>query len=239
VVDAGKASLYSIVLLLVLSIPVASQQVEIEEDSEGFDAFVDTNFSSSFQMDIRTGLEEISLEESDGSYSMTERPEMKSREFVSPQGSLKVKESPNASVETVRTAYGVLKTGFRDGENISSFSGPEDMKSRVQNIKERLEANLSVKKREASMKKSVVMEKILPDVSVSHEFGDSERIVISNDGEESVSLGGWTVKNSDPDIFELEEDLSSGAEIVLYPEEAGNADRLHLRPKYTGCSVTR
>ncbi|AOV94416.1 hypothetical protein AQV86_00650 [Nanohaloarchaea archaeon SG9] len=221
-VEAGKASVYSVVLLLVFSIPVASQQVDIQESSEGFNAFVNTNFSSSFQMDIGTGLEEISLEDSDGSYSMTERPEKKTRKFVSPHGSLKVEKTPNMSVETVRTPYGVLKTGFREGENISSFSGPEDLKDRVREIREKLKSNLSVSRREASVKKSVVMEKMLPDVSLSHEFGDSESITISNDEEESISLDGWKVKNSDPDVYELKKTLSPGEEVVLYPKEAGN-----------------
>ncbi len=222
VVDTRKASVYSVVLLLVFSIPVASQQVDIEGGSEGFDAFVDTNFSSNFQMDIGSGLKELDLEESDSSYSMVEEPERKVRELVTPQGSLRIEESPNTSVKTVTTAYGVLKKGFRNGENISSFSGPEDMKDKVEKIFEGLKGNLSVKMREASVRKDVVMEKILPDVSVDHRFGDSERIVLSNEGTERISLEGWTVKNSDPDVYELDRVVSPGKDVVLYPDRAGN-----------------
>lgn len=221
-VEARKASVYSVVLLLVFSIPVASQQVDIQDDSKGFRAFVDTNFSSSFQMDIGSGVKEMDLEESGSSYSMVEEPQRKVRELVTPQGSLRIEESPNSSVKTVRTPYGVLKKGFRDGENISSFSGPEDMKYKVEKIFEGLKSNLSVKMREASVKKDVVMERLLPDVSLNHRFGDSERILIENSGGESISLDGWTVQNSDPDVYELDRTLSSGERVVLYPDEAGN-----------------
>lgn len=221
-VEARKASVYSVVLLLVFSIPVASQQVDIKEGSEGFKAFVDTNFSSNFQMDIGSGMEEIDLEESESSYSIVEEPEKKVRELVTPDGSLRIEESPNMSVETVKTPYGVLKKGFRDGENISSFSGPEDMRKRVKEIREGLKANLSVKMREASIKRDVVMDRLLPDVSVNHRFGESERIILSNGGSESISLDGWTVENSDPDVYELGTTLSPDEKVILYPDEAGN-----------------
>lgn len=222
VVEPRKASVYSVVLLLVFSIPVASQQVDIQRDSEGFDAFVDTNFSSNFQMDIGSGLKKLDLEESGSSYSMVEEPERKVRELVTPQGSLRIEESPNASVKTVTTPYGVLKKGFRDGENISGFSGPEDMRDKAEKIFEGLKGNLSLKMREASVRKDVVMERLLPDVSVDRRFGGSERIVVSNEGTERISLEGWTVENSDPDVYELGRTLSGDGKVVLYPGDAGN-----------------
>lgn len=222
-VDSRRAAVFSVTMALVFSIPAASQSVEIEEGMDGFRASVDTNFSTGFELNVSQGREEMVLRDSDSRYSRVEKSSSSMEKFVTPEGKLRVEQTPNLSMKIVETPYGTLKTGFRDGKNISEFTGPEELRPRVEKLKQQLMMNATVREREASAKKRIVLDRMLPDVSVTAESTEShEYINVTNSGSEEVSVNGWTVKNSDPDSFTLEETLGPGETVTLYAGSRGN-----------------
>lgn len=220
-VDSRSAVIFSATLVLLFSIPAASQQVEIQETVEsGFDAVVDTNFTTNFKLNISSGSEEMKLIDSESRYSIDTRPSTQIKKFTTPKGKLKIVKSPNRSITTVETPYGTLKTGFRDGENVSSFSGEESMRPEVEKIREELLTNMSVREREASAKKAVVMDRILPDVKIRSGYTESsEYVEVTNTGSEVVPVEGWTFENSDPDAYTLDTVLAANETIRYYAGE--------------------
>lgn len=218
--SSRRAIVFSIIILITFTIPAASQTVEIKDSGDGFDAFVDSGFSTAFDLNISEGLERLKLKDSEGSYSIESTPSALEKKLVTPRGTLEIKRTANMSVKTVRTPYGTLKTGFRDGENVSSFTGPEKMRNKVKKIRKGLLENLTVKDREASAKKSVVMEKMLPDVEIEPRFtNSSEYVLVSNTGENNVSMKGWQIENSDPDRYQFDMTLGPGESVKLYSGE--------------------
>lgn len=215
-----RAIVFSAALLMLFTIPVASQSVDIRESGEGFDAFVDTGFSTSFDLNISEGLEKMKLVDSESRYRVERTPSSMEKTLTTPRGRLEIKRTANLSLETVETPYGTLKTGFRNGENVSSFTGPEKLRDRAEKIRGMLMENLTVKEREASAKKRTVMARILPDIEVEPVFtNSSEYVLLSNNGEEKVSLEGWKLENSDPDRYRLGLKLEPGEELRLYSDD--------------------
>lgn len=219
-VGSRRAVVFSTLVLIAFTIPVASQSVEMSESEDGFDAFIDTGFSTSFNLNISEGLESMQLVDSESSYTVESTPSSLEKKLVTPRGNLEIRRTANLSLKTVETPYGTLKTGFRDGKNISIFTGPEELRGKAEKIREGLLQNLSVAEREASARKAAVMNKMLPDVEIEPEFtNSSEYVLVSNTGDKNVSLDGWRLENSDPDRYRLGLELGPGEAVRLYSGE--------------------
>ncbi|MFB6115699.1 MAG: lamin tail domain-containing protein [Candidatus Nanohalobium sp.] len=217
-VEAKQAIIFSIVFVVLLSIPVASQQVKIQESSKnGFKAVIDTDFSDKFSFRMDAGMEKMKLVDSEARFRMMERPSKKVKSIDTPRGSLKITRSNNSVVKKVETPYGTLKTGVKNGERFSSFTGLN--RSKVEALKQRLEKRLGKKMREASAKKQVVLDRVLPDVELSvAEGGSSEHINITNVDNRTLGAS-WTLSNEAGDSYSVNRVLAPGETLTLYSKD--------------------
>jgi hypothetical protein len=223
-IGSRRAIVFSAAVLFLFTIPVASQSVDIQNSGDGFDAFVDTGFSKAFDLNISEGIERMNLVDSDSRYRVESTPSSVEKKLVTPRGTLEIIRTTNLSLKTVETPYGTLKTGFSNGKNVSTFTGPEDLREKVERIRDELIKNLTVEEREASAKKRVVLDRILPDIEVEPVFtNSSEYVLLSNAGGENVSLKGWKLENSDPDSYRLSLELGPDEDIRLYAGEVPEA----------------
>ena len=218
-VDAKEAFMFSAIFVTLLSIPAASEQVKIQESSEdGFEAVIDTNFSDKFNYEMEAGKEDIKMVDSESEFRRIKRPSKDVKKINTPEGTLRVEKSNDSIVRRVETPYGELETSIKDGRRSESFSGMN--RSRVEALKDDLMDELGKKTREASSKKNVALDKILPDVSIEvDEGGESEHINITNTGNSVVSADSWTVKNNEDQTYQFDRTLEPGETYTLYSKE--------------------
>lgn len=221
-VDAKQAIIFSAVFVVLVSIPAASEQVKIQENSKnGFEAVIDTEFSDKFSFSMESGLEKMELVNSESRFNMRERPSERFKSIDTPRGSLEVTRTNSSVVRKVKSPYGTLKTGIRDGKRFASFEGLN--RSRVEELKEDLVSRMNTKKREADAKRRAVMDRILADVDlVVTEGGDSEHVNVTNVDNRTLSIDGWTITNLEGDVYTLEGVLAPEETRTLYPKEYGD-----------------
>lgn len=218
-VDVKEAVMFSAIFVTLLSIPAASEQVKIEESSEnGFEAVIDTNFSDRFNYDMEAGKEDIKMIDSESKFRHVKRPSKDVKEINTPEGTLRVEKSNDSIVKNVETPYGNLKISIKNGRRSESFSGLN--KSRVEALKDDLMSQLDKKKREADSKKSVALDRILPDVSIEvDEGGESEHINITNTGNSVISADRWEIQNTEGQTYRFDRTLDPGETFTLYSKD--------------------
>ncbi|MFB6174421.1 MAG: hypothetical protein ABEJ87_00400 [Candidatus Nanohalobium sp.] len=217
-VDARRAIVFSATLTVLLSVPVASQQVRIQQKDGGFNAVVSTDYTTNYRLNTSTGKRSMELVDSRSRYSYTQRPSVKREKFVTSKGLLRKRRTANESLTILKTPYGTLKTGYRDGENVSKFTGPEGMRSRVLKIRRKLMKRMNVSHRESVARKRSVMDRVLPDVEMSSDY-QLDTINLTNAGNSTVSLKGWRIvksgKTEEPYPVELETVLGPGENMSM------------------------
>jgi len=218
-VDVKEAFMFSAIFVTLLSIPAASEQVKIEEDSKnGFEAVIDTNFSDRFNYDMEAGKEDIKMVDSESEFRHIQRPSKDVKKINTPEGTLKVEKSNDSIVRKVESPYGSLEISIKEGRRSESFSGMN--RSRVEALKDDLMDELGKKTREASSKKNVALDRILPDVSVEvDEGGESEHINITNTGNSVVSADSWIVQNTEEQKYRFDRKLDPGETYTLYSKD--------------------
>ena len=218
-VDSRDAIVLSGILVALLSIPAASERINIEEGPEnGLDAEIETNLSDKFSLEMSPGKERIEMVDSTSSYTRDQKPSKKIKKITSPEGILKVRKSNNSILKTVETPYGTLKTGIKNGKRFSDFSGLN--KSKVRDVKKKLSDRLAKKGREADAKRRTVLEKVLTDIELEvSEGGEDEHINLTNKESSSISTEGWTVENDEGDVYTISGSLSADGTLTLFSKE--------------------
>jgi hypothetical protein len=204
--DVRESVVFAALAVIIISIPSASQTVEIEEDE--YRGVIESEFSDHFQVDFDTGKIFTEAISGDSKLEINKSFRKKTVELQTSQGFIRKERTNDSIVKSVQTPYGKFKSGVRKGENFSEFDGGN--RAKAENIREELEKRLEEKMGEAEEKRQIVVSRILPDVELSVEYNhDTEHFNLTNQGEETVDLEGWTVvsEGSSRDTLQLDGEL--------------------------------
>lgn len=225
--DPREAALFAAATLVLISIPAASQNVEIESE-DSLSGEINSKFSDHFETNFEAGkifLREIN---SDYRYEKNESYDKTVTVFQTSKGYIQKTVTNNSIIKTIQTPYGTFKSGVKDGENISSFDGGN--REEAEEIRSNLENKMSERSETAQEKKRIVMSRILPDIELSVEQKQEiEHFNLTNNEDEEVDLENWYImsEGTNKDTLNLERTISSGETLTFYSggkEEVNGAE---------------
>lgn len=217
--DTGEAAILAALCVILVSIPAASQNVEVTE--EGYSGFIDSEFSDMFEVDFRPGKLLLEMFDSERRLEVNKSYMQRKVKLQTSKGFIRKLESSNSINTTVQTPYGRFKSGVVNGENFSDFDGGD--KEKAEEVKKALENELEESLESANKKKMALIQEMLPAITVDVEArnDDVEHFKLSNNGEEKVELEDWTVVAEDSDgevggSIEPETGLEAGEKRIYY-----------------------
>ncbi|MFB6191316.1 MAG: lamin tail domain-containing protein [Candidatus Nanohaloarchaea archaeon] len=248
-----QAAIAASVIVGLLSVPVASQQVEMtgaataelpdvstsesvpKEVSrtttpEGFRATVETAFNS-FRTSISSGKANVTLENAGSELEVQRTPGRTEWSLTTPQGTLTIKESSERTVEKVSTPHGDLRIVVEEGSRETSFSGSERRK--VEQARRELHQLLEQKKKELQDRKQRLRKRAMPDIEViansstatsSDSSGSPEHVVIVNREFEPVNLEGWTLSDTSSTHEFGDVTVEAGEKLRVYTDSDSAVD---------------
>lgn len=217
--DPKEAAVFAAATLVLISIPAASQNVEIES-KDSLSGEINSKFSDHFETDFETGkifLREIS---SDHRYEKNESYDKTVTVFQTSRGYIEKTVTNNSIIKTIKTPYGTFKSGVKNGENISSFDGGN--REEAEKLRADLEEKMSERAGKTQEKKRIVMSKILPDIELDVEQKQEiEHFNLTNNEDEEVDLEKWYIlsEGTNKDTLNLERTISPGETLTFYSGE--------------------
>ncbi len=220
--DLRESVVFAALGVIIVSIPAASQNVEIQEDQ--YSGMIDSKFSELFKVDFMEGKVFTKALSSDSKLVINKSFRKKVIEFQTSEGSIRKIWTNNSIVKKVQTPHGSFESGVRDGENFSEYDGSS--RGRAESLKDKLEQRLKEKLSRAEEKRKIVVQKILPNVEMSVQSShDIEHFNLTNQGDETVKLEDWRVlsEGSSRDSMQLSGKLEPG-EKLSFTGSAGEVD---------------
>ena len=209
-----ESVLMAFVVVVLVSVPAASQNVEISGKEEGV---IDSLFSDRFEADFKSGKEFLDLKDSEARLEVNRSFDKNVKLLQTATGYFKVVKTNSSIDKVVNTPYGRFEFGVDQGESYSRFEG--DKKSEAEDIRSDLEELMDEKEKEVNEKRDIVVEELLPDVDLEVEDDtDIEHFNLTNNGENAVDMSGWSVitKGSGRDSYNLTRTIESGETITYY-----------------------
>lgn len=214
--DPKEAAVFAFLVTALLSIPAASQEVDITSE-DPLAGEIQSKFSDHFEVEFDPGkvfMKEIS---SESKFEMNKSYREKTTVFQTPRGYIEKTVSNDSIIKTVHTPFGTFKSGVEDGENISSFEG--DKRNQAERIKEELEDEMSERAEKVEEKKRLVMGRMLPDIELEvEEEHEVEHFNLTNKEDDEIDLSGWRVlsQGTNQDTLSLDRKISSGETLTFY-----------------------
>lgn len=235
--DPKEAAVFAAATLVLISIPAASQNVEIES-KDSLSGEINSKFSDHFETDFEAGkifLREIS---SDYRYEKNESYDKTVAVFQTSRGYIEKTVTNNSIIKTIKTPYGTFKSGVKNGENISSFDGGN--REEAEKIRSNLEEKMSERSKSAQEKKRIVMSRILPDIDLDVEQEQEiEHFNLNNNEDEEVDLENWYVlsKGTNKYTLNLERTISPGETLTFYSGEREEVNGVEDAVYDTGLTI--
>ncbi|MFB6199519.1 MAG: hypothetical protein ABEJ83_01455 [Candidatus Nanohaloarchaea archaeon] len=205
----------TLLVIAIVAVPTAASSVNIQKDAgTGLEAVIDSNFSDRFKLELDAGYSKIRMESAENRLEIKKRPDGSVKKLVSSKARLKVVRNPNTTRKVLKTAYGTLEYGVRNGRRFESFKGLN--RSRVEEIQAEMERKLETKVETAREKKRKALDPYLPDIKIEVRSDGEEHFNLTNTGENNVSLQGWEIRNEYSDSLQT---YSFGSEILEPGEE--------------------
>lgn len=209
-----ESVLMALIVVVLVSVPAASQNVEISGEDEGV---INSMFSDYFEADFKSGKEVLVLEDSDAKLRINETFKKDVRMLQTPTGYFKIVKTNNSIEKVINTPYGKFKFGVNQSGDYNHFKGSD--KQKAEELRSDLEDLMSEKESEISEKRDIVVERILPDIKVTvEEETKIEHFNLTNNGDNEVDLTGWTVitEGSGTDWYNLTGNIDSGETVTFY-----------------------
>jgi hypothetical protein len=207
--DLRESVVFALLGVIIVSIPAASQNVDIEEGE--YRGVIESEFSDHFKVDFDTGKVFTQAISSDSRLEIKKSFRKKVVEFQTAEGSIEKTWSNDSIVTEVQTPYGSFESGVENGENFSEYEG--ENQEMAEELREELRDRMDEKLSQAEEKRKIVVQRILPDVELNVEDDhDKEHFNLTNQGEDSVDLEGWRVlsEGSGKDSIQLSRELEPG-----------------------------
>ncbi len=207
------ALLTAAVLTVLLIFPTASQDINYGDTTDTSSPVISTETITDVEVDIdHEDPSTVTVERHDTLYSVEETPQRRLEKIETPEAELKIKRTNNTRISVIKSPYGTLKKGIRNGKTYSKFEGANRSK---------LLAIMNEMKSEASNYRQMARDKMLPDIEIritkSKANDEDERLVIDNDDTRSVELSGWQILNSDGDTYTFEDiEIPARATMEVY-----------------------
>ncbi|MFB6158147.1 MAG: hypothetical protein ABEJ95_00625 [Candidatus Nanohalobium sp.] len=232
---ARDSVVFALLAVVLISIPAASQSVEIKERSD-LHGVIDSRFSDRFEVEFEPGKVVMSILGSSSKLSSNVSYRRNISVLRTPQGFIKKKRTSNYSITVVQTPYGRFKTGFRDGENISGFEG--EAKEKAEEVRKILRKKFRSRMSEARKRKQMVVSSMLPDVELDVVARNDtvEHFTLSNTGDKKVDMDEWKVKTVDSEgvikeVLKLERSIGTGEETVFYSSSREELESVGIEPE--------
>ncbi len=164
--DPKEAAVFAVAIIVLISIPAASQNVEITE-KDRLSGEITSKFSFHFKVEFDPGKLFLRGINNEAKFEMNESFKKKEKLFQTNRGSIRKTVSNSYIIKDAQTPYGKFREGLENGENISEFDGEEEEKAKE--IKSKLESMMEEKSEKALDKKRVVISHLLPDIGLSVE----------------------------------------------------------------------
>lgn len=209
-----ESVLMALIVVILVSVPAASQNVEISGENEGV---INSMFSDLFEADFKSGKEVLVLEDSDAKLEINKSYKKNIKLLQTSTGYFKVKKTNESIEKVINTPYGKFEFGVNESGNYSYFEGSD--KEEAQDLRSNLESLMDEKESEVSEKRDIVVERILPDINLEVEDDtEIEHFNLTNNGDSRVDLTGWSVitEGSGTDSYSLSGDIDSGETITFY-----------------------
>lgn len=178
-----------------------------------FSRFSTTIESGQAQGRLQTPQSELRMEKDSGSVTWV---------LETSKGSIRKERNSTSLVETVRTPRGTLRTVRRNGRISTSFEGSD--RSSVEETASELQKLMREKRNKFGQKSEKIdpeENKVSPSLDVKEE--SPEKVVITNEGTEAVDLGGWRIRNNNPQYFDLESRLKPGQSLHVYSADRNDS----------------
>jgi len=214
--DRLETAATAAVLVTLLAVPTASQNIEFEEqrisDTPVITTGTDTEIDTSIDSEEPSTVE---IEKHNTLYTVKETPSERVEKVETPEGTLKQVRNNNSYISKLSTPYGELTEGMKNGRQIEEFTGANRSKTKE------IMGSLTGK---AENYRQKALQKMLPEIEIkvtkSKATDQDERARIENEETESADITGWTVVNSDGDTYTFEEtEIPARGDLLIYTKE--------------------
>lgn len=214
----SQAAIAASLLVGLLSVPVASQTVEISDSvssnlsqisgssevpsevsistsPDGFAATIKSAFSR-FTTQIEPGAVNASLENPSSAFEVRRTTSGTEWMLSTSEGTLTVEETANKQLEEVSTPQGTLRISTVDGTTSEEFSGQN--RDQVEQTRHELQQLLEQKKQELDDRRQQLRMRGMADVEVvvnQTTAKSPEYVVLFNKDFEPVDIGGWRIQD--------------------------------------------
>lgn len=196
-----EAVITAALLTLLLVFPTASQDIKYSSNSDIESPIVSTESTTDTEIEVSSeDSSTVKVEKHDTVYRMEETPHQRLEKLEAPGAELTVSKTNSTSMTRIKSPYGTFEKGLKNGKRYTDFEGLNrtHLSSKMRQMEDKLQKY-----------RSRAREKMLPDVEVriSKEKAndDDERLIVENKDTETISLNGWTIKNSDGDTYTFED----------------------------------
>lgn len=211
------ASIFTVMMI----IPTASQSIDYGDASETSSPVISHETSTNVDVEIDPNqASTVSIERHDTAYKVQEIPEKRVEQLETPEAILELKKTNKTALKILKSPYGTLKKGIRDGRRYSSFEGAN---------KSKLTESMKELTSKAENFRTIARKKMLPDVEIritrSKAPDQDERVMIENDETSSIEITGWTLQNSDGDRYIFDEfEIPARGTLMAYTKSKESLD---------------
>lgn len=214
--DRLETAATAVVLVTLLAVPTASQNIEFEEQRVSETPVISTGTETEIETNIDP--EEpstVEIQKHNTLYTVKETPSERVEKIETPEGTLKQVRNNNSYLSKLSTPYGELVKGMKNGRQVSEFAGAN--RSKTTEI-------MSIMTSKVENYREKALQKMLPEIEIkitkSKAADQDERARIENDETESVDITGWTVVNSDGDTYEFDDtEIPARGDLLIYTKE--------------------
>ena len=181
----------SLLAISILAVPAASEEIVInDKQEEGIVKKITTDLGDTFSFSSSDSKRKLEISDHKSKTVSVSTPGSKEITVESPEGKLTEYTSANTTYTKVETPYGVLKTGYQNGQRFEEFNGVN--RSRVEKVKTALLDLMKEKKKVLNRRKAEIVENNTADVRIEQD-PNTTTLNITNMQKSRVSMGGWKI----------------------------------------------